>query len=359
MDSTVSSNKMLTRDKTIDVAKGIGIFLVVFAHLNCMMPMHTIIYSFHIPLFFFISGLLFQKEKFASFKDFLKRRMITIGCPYLLFGILSVLYSFGICFIQGDLSSETFTTFCKNLFEVFYSRHSGAMHFNTPLWFVPCLFLTECIYYWVSEIKQKWLFYCSVVLIVFFGWFSESALCPIDFSVLPWNFSSACFALGFYAVGNLSHPAIVKLNSSRCTLKAILVKAFVALCCFAALIPLAIKNQTVSIGSRYLGNGFIFYATGLLGSLGVFLVANLLQNLSLLRFWGKNSFYIMATHKPIQGLIFAFSKHILSRNLDNSIFELVPSLVIIVLTLTVSTLFILLYKKLLKQIKRRENGRTA
>ena len=53
----------MKREKYIDVAKGFGILLVVYGHVisNCdLRPDLTLIqkfiYSFHMPLFFFISG---------------------------------------------------------------------------------------------------------------------------------------------------------------------------------------------------------------------------------------------------------------------------------------------------------------
>lgn len=45
------------RDSVIDIAKGIGIFLVVFGHVPLPMDLITPIYLFHMPLFFFLSGM--------------------------------------------------------------------------------------------------------------------------------------------------------------------------------------------------------------------------------------------------------------------------------------------------------------
>nr|WP_276330832.1 acyltransferase family protein [Serratia inhibens] len=60
------------REAWVDYAKGIGIILVVFDHVNRGLysaNIHlsesfyqltdSVIYSFHIPLFFFLSGLFF------------------------------------------------------------------------------------------------------------------------------------------------------------------------------------------------------------------------------------------------------------------------------------------------------------
>lgn len=56
----------------IDVAKGIGILFVVFAHVNYTPSLLTIIYSFHMPLFFVLSGMLFNPNKYSGFKVFIK-----------------------------------------------------------------------------------------------------------------------------------------------------------------------------------------------------------------------------------------------------------------------------------------------
>lgn len=43
----------------IDVAKGIGIILMVMGHTSMPDAINRWIYSFHMPLFFLLSGLLF------------------------------------------------------------------------------------------------------------------------------------------------------------------------------------------------------------------------------------------------------------------------------------------------------------
>ena len=48
--------KAKQRDKSIDIAKGIGIILVVYGHLAC--PISEEIFLFHMPLFFLLSGFL-------------------------------------------------------------------------------------------------------------------------------------------------------------------------------------------------------------------------------------------------------------------------------------------------------------
>lgn len=55
--------KKMNRDRAIDIAKGIGIILMVIGHFNDLdRTTSHLIYSFHMPLFFIFSGY-FLKNK--------------------------------------------------------------------------------------------------------------------------------------------------------------------------------------------------------------------------------------------------------------------------------------------------------
>lgn len=54
------------RVRSIDIAKFLGLLLACYCHIplnnGCF---NTWVYSFHMPLFFFASGLFFKPEKFS------------------------------------------------------------------------------------------------------------------------------------------------------------------------------------------------------------------------------------------------------------------------------------------------------
>lgn len=54
----------------IDYAKSICIYLVLLGHAHASQPVTDFIYTFHMPLFFFLSGCLFSFEKHPNFKEF-------------------------------------------------------------------------------------------------------------------------------------------------------------------------------------------------------------------------------------------------------------------------------------------------
>ncbi|WP_195202481.1 acyltransferase family protein [Phocaeicola massiliensis] len=78
----------LSRIDWIDIAKGIGIFLMVMGHTSIPKLGGHWIYSFHMPLFFFLSGFLFQSGKY-SWSQFIKRKVRTMVVPYFFFVVLN------------------------------------------------------------------------------------------------------------------------------------------------------------------------------------------------------------------------------------------------------------------------------
>lgn len=95
---------MAQRTDWVDYAKGIGIILVVYAHLlssgyRAGLPVDThffflsdsIVYSFHMPLFFFLAGL-FVAHSYASrgMRQFLISKIRLIAYPYLVWSLLQI-----------------------------------------------------------------------------------------------------------------------------------------------------------------------------------------------------------------------------------------------------------------------------
>lgn len=54
---------MKERNITLDIMKGIGIILMVIGHSGCPPFLKNFIYTFHMPLFFMISGYLITENR--------------------------------------------------------------------------------------------------------------------------------------------------------------------------------------------------------------------------------------------------------------------------------------------------------
>ncbi|MBU3077963.1 acyltransferase family protein [Sphingomonas quercus] len=85
----------------IDIARGIGIVLVVYGHalrsLYPTTPPHTgwpvwqdtLIYSFHMPLFFVLSGLFIGRGLARGRGPFIQNKLLTVAYPYFLWSLIS------------------------------------------------------------------------------------------------------------------------------------------------------------------------------------------------------------------------------------------------------------------------------
>ena len=89
MDKTANPSKRIAY---LDIAKGIGILLVVLGHnyVRISIPgMGKFIFSFHMPFFFLLSGMLFKAH--YPILVLFKRRFATLIRPYLV--SIVILYS--------------------------------------------------------------------------------------------------------------------------------------------------------------------------------------------------------------------------------------------------------------------------
>lgn len=76
MGNKITNNRI----EWIDTAKGMGLILVVLGHLHIPF-LASWIYLFHMPLFFFLSGVVYSGQQY-SFLEFLTRRIKTLVVPY-------------------------------------------------------------------------------------------------------------------------------------------------------------------------------------------------------------------------------------------------------------------------------------
>ena len=144
----------------LDMVKGIGILLVVLGHI---IPMERgigkYLYSFHMPMFFMISGiLLFEKKSWENEKLFniILGKLRQIMYPYLIISFVSLVI---IRKIDG------LTKFVKNLYLTLMLEGISA------LWFLPTLFFAELIFVLVIRyIKKPVIREVLVVLCILLMW---------------------------------------------------------------------------------------------------------------------------------------------------------------------------------------------
>ena len=141
----------MKRNPTIDILRGIAIFLVVFGHISHIGWTKTYIWGFHIPIFFFISGMLFNENKYNSITNFIKSKFRTLIIPYGIFYLTTFVY-----WLVIERYTRGGVTPASQLIGLFYGTYNlKYMMFNGALWFIPCLFSIELLYYFIAKIKNN------------------------------------------------------------------------------------------------------------------------------------------------------------------------------------------------------------
>lgn len=111
-------NTLESRADWIDVLKGIGIILVVIGHVNTKGFLVQWLYTFHMPLFFALSGyILYKFGKNIPFQKFLLKRTKSILWPFILFSCCPM-----VCFKVGA-ASELFVIVVFAIFKWFNVVH--------------------------------------------------------------------------------------------------------------------------------------------------------------------------------------------------------------------------------------------
>lgn len=139
---------MMQRDRIVDCLKGYASILVVFGHVimgirkagvsipSFEYPLEKFIWTFHVPLFFFLSGYVYKISGFwkskGSRKSFLFNKCINLLIPYFSFSTIYILIN--------SLTSGTNTKFTTNdIFQLW----------KTPVaqyWYIYVLFLIFLVY---------------------------------------------------------------------------------------------------------------------------------------------------------------------------------------------------------------------
>lgn len=173
---------------------------IIWGHIRLTGWSNAFVYAWHIPLFFFLSGMVFNKCKYADFRTFFMKKVRSLLVPYVIFSFLT-------WFVWAAFSLVTHAqvdSYWMPLAQTFIAQGSGGfLVHNVPLWFVTCLFVMEVIYYFLSGFKKVWILIVSIAL-ASVSYYMITYVDVVDITLLPWNLEVACLGLPFFAIGHLT-----------------------------------------------------------------------------------------------------------------------------------------------------------
>lgn len=232
------------------------------------------IYSFHVPLFFIISGsLLYYKDSMnKNIVDLFKSRANSILKSYFLFSLLNLVFEI---ILNPSIGTVKWT-----LIQIITLFGIGAT------WFLPALFISELtfmlIYKYISNKFSKIIFIILLSIIPF--------VCNSNYIMLTVIFRSLT-SLTYISIGFYIFKYINKAEVSWLSIVLLFILSLV----------LSIINGPVDLYSLLYNNSVIYLLCGIIGSVFILITLKKLEYIRFkgLTYIGVNSIVIMATHQNI------------------------------------------------------------
>jgi fucose 4-O-acetylase-like acetyltransferase len=185
-----------SRVEWVDAAKGVGILLVIAGH-DWWKPglVHHMIYAFHMPLFFLLSGYMVKPQPTGPL---ILRQVQTLLVPYAAFSLLLIATDMTVEGIRG--ARPIFSSVGEGVWAILFRTETLRGPF-TILWFIPCLFFARIAWNvvavrWPDATDWRWPVLVALVMVAA-HWVTERTVAsPMGLIAVP-----AAFAM--YWVGQL------------------------------------------------------------------------------------------------------------------------------------------------------------
>ncbi len=197
----------------IDVAKTIGIYLIVFSHLGQSGFSESFLWTFHVPLFSFVSGYLARPQTAGEFAVRVTRKLVI---PYLGIYTVTVLVA---ALLRSDLDSHAML---RAMVGIVYGTRSYPYFVNDALWFLPSLITVEALYVLcVRRLPASYLLALSASDLLYRQHYLDLFL-SIDLSLLGLNYFLAGvlarrFEMFRWLAASPSRATVVGVVSCACT----------------------------------------------------------------------------------------------------------------------------------------------
>lgn len=140
----VDSNQIVS----FDILKGGGILLVILGHIQIPYMLKTVIYSFHMPLFFFVSGCFFRP---ISLREFFAKKTRQLLIPWAFFAFLLFAYLFVLKLNETHNWAKAISLPVTSMFDGFLGDENSFILFHV-IWFLICLFEVSFVYLLIHKI---------------------------------------------------------------------------------------------------------------------------------------------------------------------------------------------------------------
>lgn len=270
------------RIEWIDICKAITVYLMVLAHVGIPKNVDIFIHSFHMPMFFLLSGYCFNEIKYNKVWVLIKSRFLSLIVPYMIFGAgLFVFWNVCLLALGQKEQMQPVASLLQSMFWV----NTRAKPFGVVQWFLTALFIAEIIFWFILYIGQSKIKVVMIEIVVI-GIIGCVYPQVFDFR-LPWAIDSAMVATVFFGLGWIMKRidmdkvyVYTKIEEKKCIITSILLMIVVT--------PLIFLNGEVNIRSIKYENGILFFVNAMIMMMVMILLSMVISSKTKIR---KNAGY--------------------------------------------------------------------
>lgn len=310
----MENNPQSHRIAYLDIAKGIGILLVILGHNSLkatLVGMERFIFSFHMPFFFLLSGMLFKAD--YPLLVLCKRRFSTLIRPFL--ASIFLLYSVYLFYTE-----KTVMTILRRLVRSMYA--SGNYLEWAQLWFLPHLFFLNlfvallCLGFY-RRIKWLWLRLVFLSGMLFAGvnvlpllYMKKVSFFGVNVLLdgLPASLDLLLITGAFFLFGyEIRRTIPEQLFTSKWTL----IVSGIVLVALNTLFPYRLDFFFRTYDSFIVNTLEALAGSAFILSLSSWIASRPGKLFSLLTYFGQITIVLLIFHQPTQRLIFEKAQHML------------------------------------------------
>lgn len=300
----------------VDAAKGLGVYLVVLGHLwyVCVPEIvNQAIYAFHMPLFFILSGFVFNTgRKSGDLLGFVSTKAKRLLVPTAMYIILFVIIYVPLKWNELDAG--------ESVQEILFLN--GKCFYNDPCWFFITLFQIYVVMYLIKIQKMKPVMKAAVMII-----FALAGYFVYTNSLIPFfGIDRAVISSCFFAAGNVAREIYENRNMTKTVHVLIFVLSLFLFVIFGLYI-----NGKISFYNRSLDHYYAFLLSGIFGSVIFCYICSLISHCRIARYLtiaSNNSVFIVGTHYIGVDLFRTFAKAL---NIDDTWYISISAIVFTIL----------------------------
>ncbi len=287
------------------MVKGFGIFTVALGHMEDIATGTRVwISSFHMPLFFIVTGILMavRDEPSRDFCESAAKRFRGIIIPYLWFSLSYFIIDIANLNVIHNIDRRTF---------IVDTIDSATFYGMSVLWFLPALFLASVGFLGLKKKLPDKAVFCLLIVIAVLCYMAklqtesvyaayESSIAAASAIHIAYIFLRAAIALSFVGYGYYAKrmfDAFSKKDNGAARFLSSRTGSFAAGAVLLAVnIFLSQKNGCADLRNMILNNVLIYYLAAFAGCFGIVLIFKALPSVKLVTYFGRNSIIVMACH---------------------------------------------------------------